>query len=214
MKATRTALLISATAAMFVTAANTGAEAGFLCQRGIGGFQRSYSFAPPARLSTPTYSNPAPQKKEPTAKVAKAKPKATVTATKSPTVASAPTKSPTVASGPTPSPTVASAPVKSSTVAAEKPNDVTETAGSTPVATAPDNCLVKEYVDGGAVRFRDTCTKEWAINSTDRERKASTTDRTCLTKQNSQNGVVMFKDVCTGEWAMNTAKQMSLAKAQ
>lgn len=209
MKATRTALLISATAAMFVMAANTGAEAGFLCQRGIGGFQRSYSFAPSPRVSTTTYSNPAPQKK-----VAKAKPKATVTAAKSPTVASAPTKSPTVASVPTQPPTVASAPVKSSTVVAEKPSDVTETAGSAPTATAPDNCLVKEYVDGGAVRFRDACTKEWAINSTDRERKASTTDRTCLTKQNSQNGVVMFKDVCTGEWAMNTAKQMSLAKAQ
>jgi hypothetical protein len=64
------------------------------------------------------------------------------------------------------------------------------------------------------VRFRDVCTKEWAINSIDNDAKSSKIRSACLTKQNGQNGLVMFKDVCTGEWAMNTAKQIALANAQ
>ena len=83
-----------------------------------------------------------------------------------------------------------------------------------PTATTTKACLTKEYLDTGAIRFRDTCTKEWAINSTNVDTKASKVGQGCLTKENSQNGVVMFKDVCTGEWAMNTAEQLALAEAQ
>jgi hypothetical protein len=88
-----------------------------------------------------------------------------------------------------------------------------------PVATAPaanaaastSTCLTKEYLDTGAVSFTDTCTNEWAVNSTEVDNKSPVV-RTCLTKDN-QNGVVMFKDVCTGEWAMNTSTQPARIQA-
>ena len=57
MPAARTSVLISATAAMFVMAAYTSAEAGYLCnrmgsfQRAMGSYHKSYNFTPPARVS-------------------------------------------------------------------------------------------------------------------------------------------------------------------
>lgn len=77
----------------------------------------------------------------------------------------------------------------------------------TTAATATATCLTKEYLDTGAVMFKDTCTGEWAINSTAVDNKDATVARTCLTKDNNQDGVVVFKDTCTNEWAMNTSDQ-------
>jgi hypothetical protein len=79
-------------------------------------------------------------------------------------------------------------------------------------ATAP-TCLTKEYLDTGAVMFRDTCTKEWAVNSTEVATKASAVAPTCLRKENNQGGVIMFRDACTNEWAMNTLDQLAEVRA-
>lgn len=78
---------------------------------------------------------------------------------------------------------------------------------STPAPAA--TCLTKEYLDTGAVLFKDVCTQEWAMNSTNVSNKLSAVGRSCLTKDNPQNGVIMFKDVCTQEWAMNTVDQVA-----
>ena len=91
--------------------------------------------------------------------------------------------------------------------------DVATGAGaqSTPTTVAAANCLTKEYIDSGAVMFRDTCTKEWAINSTDVDKKVASAATTCLTKDRNQTGVVTFRDSCTREWAMNTRDQLAQA---
>jgi hypothetical protein len=62
-------------------------------------------------------------------------------------------------------------------------------------------------VNTGAVLFKDVCTQEWAMNSTNVSNKLSAVGRSCLIKDNAQDGVIMFKDVCTQEWAMNTVEQ-------
>jgi hypothetical protein len=78
---------------------------------------------------------------------------------------------------------------------------------STPATAATSTCLTKEYLDTGAVLFKDVCTQEWAMNSTNVSNKLSGVGRSCLTKDNAQDGVILFKDVCTQEWAMNTVEQ-------
>ena len=78
---------------------------------------------------------------------------------------------------------------------------------STPATAATTTCLTKEYLDTGAVLFKDVCTQEWAMNSTNVSNKLSAVGRSCLTKDNAQDGVILFKDVCTQEWAMNTVEQ-------
>ena len=78
---------------------------------------------------------------------------------------------------------------------------------STPATAATATCLTKEYLDTGAVLFKDVCTQEWAMNSTNVSNKFSAVGRSCLTKDNAQDGVILFKDVCTQEWAMNTVEQ-------
>jgi hypothetical protein len=77
---------------------------------------------------------------------------------------------------------------------------------STPATAATTTCLTKEYLDTGAVLFKDVCTQEWAMNSTNVSNKLSAVGRSCLIKYNAQDGVIMFKDVCTQEWAMNTVE--------
>ena len=77
---------------------------------------------------------------------------------------------------------------------------------STPATAATTTCLTKEYLDTGAVLFKDVCTQEWAMNSTNVSNKLSAVGRSCLIKDNAQDGVIMFKDVCTQEWAMNTVE--------
>ncbi|MFL6798576.1 MAG: hypothetical protein ACJ8F3_14290 [Xanthobacteraceae bacterium] len=71
-----------------------------------------------------------------------------------------------------------------------------------PVTPVSPTCLTKQYLDTGAVRFEDTCTHEWAVNSTTVEKK-SAAGASCLSKQ-EETSMIMFKDTCTGEWAMNT----------
>ena len=60
--------------------------------------------------------------------------------------------------------------------------------------------------------FRDTCTKEWAMNTTTQSRPVNAaTARACLAKENLAGGVVLFKDNCSGEWAKNPADQQAEA---
>jgi hypothetical protein len=91
--------------------------------------------------------------------------------------------------------------------AAEPPAIAATNVAFSPAATATTTCLRKEYLDTGAVMFRDVCTNEWAINSTDVNNKMSSIGRACLTKSADPGGIVMFKDTCTNEWAMNTSEQ-------
>ena len=193
MLVTRTSVLVSATAEVFVVAAITGAEAGFLCKRGVGSYARFYNPPPTVRYS-----------QAPHTKVSNTQRSAKAVQNKAP--AKAPVENPTKS--------ISTASARPPAIASRKPTEVADTAGPTPIAPRTETCLVKEYLDTGVVRFRDVCTKEWAISSIDNDAKSSKIRSACLTKQNSQNGVVMFKDVCTGEWAMNTAKQIALANAQ
>jgi hypothetical protein len=79
---------------------------------------------------------------------------------------------------------------------------------SAPAEPEASACLTKEYLETGAVMFKDTCTKEWAINATHVSKPAASgTPRACLSKDVHGKGVVMFKDECTKEWAMNTVEQ-------
>jgi hypothetical protein len=73
-------------------------------------------------------------------------------------------------------------------------------------ASAGTACLTKQYLETGAVLFKDTCTKEWAMNSTTFAGRAPGSGE-CLTKDSLDNGAVMFRDTCTNEWAMNTSQQ-------
>jgi hypothetical protein len=180
------ALLLSAAVVTIVVTASTAADAGFLCRRGgmgMGGYARTNSYAPNFPTIKQAYKKPSYE--QPPARTAS--PKA---------APAAPVK-----------------PVKLASTA--KPVIVAETpATSSPsIASVASTCLAKDYLDTGAVRFRDTCTKEWAINSAGSDTKTSVSVRTCLTKHTGRDGVVMFKDTCTGEWAMNTARQL-VADAQ
>ena len=91
-----------------------------------------------------------------------------------------------------------------------KPSSVASQAELTAPADAAATCLTKEYLETGAVMFRDVCTKEWAINSTDVAKKVAPAPQACLTKDsNTDSGVVTFRDTCTKEWAMNTRDQLA-----
>src|SRR5262245_19989388 len=205
MLVNRTSLLTLAAVTTLAMVA-TGAEAGFLCNRGGGGFARAaYN---PVRAYTPVVPQQRvvkvakPKYDEPSSKSASHKRPPSAESVKSASVAGA-------ASAPAAGASLASATKPASASSEAKPAAANTTVST---ATATKTCLSKEYLDSGAVRFNDTCTKEWAINSTNVETKTSKVDNTCLTKENSQNGVVMFKDTCTGEWAMNTSDQLALAQ--
>jgi hypothetical protein len=77
----------------------------------------------------------------------------------------------------------------------------------TSTATPPskDTCLTKQYLATGAVLFEDTCTRQWAINST-AVATHKPARRTCLRKEVSDDGIVIFRDICTNEWAMNNSQ--------
>jgi len=204
----RTSLLTFAAVATLALAISTAAEA--FCPGGHGKFARSFSPVPQHRIIS---------------KVATVKPKddersSTTANRKRP--AAEPVK---LASVPNAAKSTGPANAAQSTGAANATNtaSVANTAASTPVpaatkstpvAAATKTCLNKEYLDTGAVRFKDTCTNEWAINSTNVDTKASTVNRACLTKETNPNGVIMFRDTCTHEWAMNTADQLAMAQAQ
>ena len=154
MLTNRTSLFTFAAVAALALAASTGAEAGFICQRGMGGFAKAKAYSPmPQPRVTGKVPSVRPKDDEQYAKAASRKPPAA--APVKPTVvvgAAKPATSVEVSDG--------------SAVNAPKPASVANTAVSTPTATATKACLTKEYLDTGAIRFRDTCTKEWAINST------------------------------------------------
>ena len=82
-----------------------------------------------------------------------------------------------------------------------------ETPEITATATPPskDTCLTKQYLETGAVLFKDTCTRQWAINST-AVATHKPARRTCLRKEVSDDGIVIFRDTCTNEWAMNNSQ--------
>jgi hypothetical protein len=192
--------LFASIAVAALTLAATGltaseADAGPFCHRlfgGGGGFSspRSASVAPSYRQRVaahkPVHAPPAKTV------VAAAPPKPVV-------VAAAPVKA-------TPRKPIATPePVKlSSTVGAA---NVTHDAGT--VAARVPSCLVKQYLDTGAVMFKDTCTNEWAINSTSANAQPGTSTSRCVTKESQPDGVVMFRDTCTNEWAMNTSSQIA-----
>ena len=70
---------------------------------------------------------------------------------------------------------------------------------------APPSCLTKKYLATGAVLFKDTCTEQWAINSTTVARHKPA-GRACLSKEVSDDGIVIFRDTCTSEWAMSSSQ--------
>ena len=200
MLVTRTSFLISAAAVLFVMATHTGAEARFLCWRGMGSYAKYhkpplfYKSTPQVRASRAHHANP--PNYQPPAKVIQPKTTAKVQVENQ-------TKSISTVSS------------KPASIVSAKPRPLTDMAESASIARSTDTCVVKEYLDTGVVRFRDVCTKEWAINSIERDdAKTSKIRSACLSKQHNRNGVVIFRDVCTGEWAMNTVKQMALANAQ
>ena len=82
-----------------------------------------------------------------------------------------------------------------------------ETPEISATATPPskNTCLTKEYLATGAVLFKDTCTKQWAINSTT-VASYKPVGRACLSKKVSDDGIVIFRDTCTSEWAMNSSQ--------
>jgi hypothetical protein len=86
----------------------------------------------------------------------------------------------------------------------ERTLSVADSKNLQPATQASEACLIKQHLATGAVLFKDSCTKEWAINSTHAVNHRL--DRKCLRKSRQPDGVVMFQDVCTGEWAMNTAR--------
>ena len=72
----------------------------------------------------------------------------------------------------------------------------------------------KEYLESGLVLFKDTCSKDWAMNSTTQSRPVTAaTARTCLAKENLAADVVLFRDLCSGEWAKNPPDQQAEAPA-
>ncbi len=127
-----------------------------------------------------------------------------------PVVVAAPSK-PVIVAAPR-KPVSAEPPKVASTAAAAA--EVAQAAGTANAnaARTATPCLTKQYLETGAVMFKDACTNEWAINSTTASgQKASSVGGNCLTKENHPDGVVMFKDTCTKEWAMNTAERLAEA---
>jgi len=184
MPAHRTSVLAVVIASL-VLAASTDADASPFCHR-FASFSRAYfPVAPQQRTVSvkPRFEAPRTAKKylpEPAvSKIAKAQPKEVETPVKS-----AKSYQPTQLAG-----------------------AATVVPASTPATAATTTCLTKEYLDTGAVLFKDVCTQEWAMNSTNVSNKLSAVGRSCLTKDNAQDGVIVFKDVCTQEWAMNTVEQ-------
>jgi hypothetical protein len=196
MRTNRTSLFAYvAIAALGVAATSftaSDAAAGVFCGRSFGGgiaAPRNYSPAPVHREKA-VVRRPPPAASKPVA-VAKAAPRKPAS-TEPAKVASTATTATTAA-------------------AAAEVAQAAGTATANPVRAATP-CLTKQYLETGAVMFKDACTNEWAINSTTATgQKASSVGGNCLTKENHPDGVVMFKDTCTKEWAMNTAERLAEA---
>jgi hypothetical protein len=206
MRTNRTSLFAYvAIAALGVAATSftaSEAAAGVFCGRSFGGggfaAPRNYSPAPVHREKA-VVRRPPPAASKPVA-VAKAAPRKPAS--------TEPAKVASTASA------AAAAKVASTATTAAAAAEVAQAAGTAtanPVRAATP-CLTKQYLQTGAVMFKDACTNEWAINSTTATgQKASSVGGNCLTKENHPDGVVMFKDTCTKEWAMNTAERLAEA---
>jgi hypothetical protein len=90
---------------------------------------------------------------------------------------------------------------------ATTPGEPIAVAGPTIPAPLPPKdsaCLSERHLATGAVLFKDSCTNEWAINST--AMSDHRVDGKCLTKTRHPNGIVVFRNTCSQEWAMNTVE--------
>jgi hypothetical protein len=197
MSTNRSSLFASIAVAALALAATglTASEAAAtpLCHRLFGG-----AFGGGGGGYSPRHASVAPSYRQRVAahKPVHAPPAKTVVAAAAPPVKATPRK-----------PIATPEPVKlSSTVGAA---NVTHDVGT--VDARVPSCLVKQYLDTGAVMFKDTCSNEWAINSTPANAQPGTSASRCLTKENHPDGVVMFRDTCTNEWAMNTSSQIAEA---
>jgi hypothetical protein len=204
MLATRTSLLTLAAVATLAVAGSTAAEARYFgssfCHRGPASFFKSYVASSMQRKAASVRQRDRDDDDEPQEKYrAAAKPAKPAVIASAPKPAATPVKPATVA-----------APAKpASDPAPVKPVSLASAAATTPATAGTTTCLTKEYLETGAVKFRDICTNEWAINSTDVVKKVSSFAPNCLTKDSNQSGIVMFKDTCTNEWAMNTSDQQT-----
>jgi hypothetical protein len=190
MLTNRTSVLTLAAIATLALAASTDADASPFCHRGgFASFSRAYIPAVPRQRIVSVK----PKIEEKVAKAAnKYRPE--------------PVVSKVVRAQPKDVETAAAKPANSYQPA-QLAGAATNAPVSTPATAATTTCLTKEYLDTGAVLFKDVCTQEWAMNSTNVSNKLSAVGRSCLIKDNAQDGVIMFKDVCTREWAMNTVEQ-------
>lgn len=204
----RTSLLTFAAVAALAMVASSAAEA-FCPGVAHGSFGRGFS------RSAKVVKKPAPAVRHVKAKPAVA-PVRNASIVKPASIAKAQASAGIASAAPVASAAPAKVAAAPSTPIADKPAPAKPVAESTsaPAAAATDNCLIKEYLDTGAVRFRDTCSNEWAINSTKITSKVKTVGGACLAKETNSNGVVLFKDLCTSEWAMNTLEQMSIAQVK
>lgn len=193
MRTNRTSLFayvaIAALGVAATSMTSSEAAAGIFCGKFGGGFAAPRNYSP-----APVHRERVVVRRPPPAPVV-------VAAPSKPVVVAAPRK-----------PVSAEPPQVASTAAAAA--EVAQAAGTANAnaARTATPCLTKQYLETGAVMFKDACTNEWAINSTTATgQKASSVGGNCLTKENHPDGVVMFKDTCTKEWAMNTAERLAEA---
>src|SRR5262245_61794604 len=194
MRTNRTSLFayvaIAALGVAATSMTSSEAAAGIFCGKFGGGFAapRNYSPAPVHRERVVVRRPPPVASK--------------------PGVAAAPSK-PVVGAAPRKPVSAEPAKVASTASTAAAAAEVAQAAGTANAnaARTATPCLTKQYLETGAVMFKDACTNEWAINSTSATgQKAPSVGGNCLTKENHPDGVVMFKDTCTKEWAMNPAE--------
>jgi hypothetical protein len=199
MRTNRTSLFAYvAIAALGVAATSMSASeaaAGIFCGK-FGGFAgpRNFTPAPAHRERVVVRRPPPPAASKPVVVVEKAAPRKPASAE--------------------PSKLAGTASIASTASTAAAAAEVAQAAGTANAARTATPCLTKQYLETGAVMFKDACTNEWAINSTTATatgQKASLIGGNCLTKENHPDGVVMFKDTCTKEWAMNTAERLAEA---
>jgi hypothetical protein len=199
MRTNRTSLFayvaIAALGAAATSMTSSEAAAGIFCGKFGGGFAAPRNYSPaPVHRERVVVRRPPPVASKPVVVAAPSKP-VVVAAPRKP-VSAEPAK-------------VAS--TASTAAAAAEVAQAAGTANANAARTATP-CLTKQYLETGAVMFKDACTNEWAINSTTATgQKASSVGGNCLTKENHPDGVVMFKDTCTKEWAMNTAERLAEA---
>src|SRR5262245_40432337 len=168
MRTNRTSLFAYvAIAALGVAATSLSASeaaAGIFCGKFGGGFAAPRNYSP-----APVHRERVAVRRPPPAPVV-------VAAPSKPVVVAAPRKP-----APTEPPKVVS--TASTAAAAAEVAQAAGTANANAARTATP-CLTKQYLETGAVMFKDACTNEWAINSTTATgQKAPSIGGNCLTKE-------------------------------